>query len=240
MKKVSIILPTYCESGNIDKLILSLIKQLKTKSFKLEIVVVDDNSPDGTAKNVQKLINKKLPIKLHVRKNQRGLATAIHLGIKKSQGEIIILMDTDFNHKPQDVPRLIQPILNRQADLVIGSRYIPGGGMHLTESNKLQFFLSRSGNLFVNKLLLRLPIHESLSGFIAFKRSILTKLNSNQIFYGYGDYCIRLLFKTHQKKFRVSEIPVVYGDRHWGESKTKLLTIFIQYFISAIKLKLGF
>ncbi|MFC1626962.1 polyprenol monophosphomannose synthase [Patescibacteria group bacterium] len=238
MTFISIILPTYCEAGNIVNLIKALIKHIKlqSKTYKLEIVVIDDDSPDGTAQEVQKLIKQKLPVKIFIRKNQRGLATAIALGIKKAKGNIIVLMDTDFNHLPKDLPRLLKPILNQKADLVIGSRYIASGGMHATV-NKLQFFLSKYGNFFVNRILLRLPVYESLSGFVVFKRSILQNLNLSTIFQGYGDYCIRLLFKINQQGFTIAEVPVIYGKRQWGESKTNLIKIFFDYLITSFKLR---
>lgn len=237
--QLSIILPTYNEAGNIGKLILALIKQLRSKLPDLEIIVVDDNSPDGTAQVVKNLVGQKIPVKLFVRKNQRGLATAIHLGIKKSAGEIIVLMDTDFNHQPKDVPRLLQPIFTGSADIVIGSRYISGGGMHKAETGTIHFFGSKFGSLVVNKLLLNLPFNESLSGFIAFKREILKKLNQGKIFHGYGDYCLRLLYQAHQQRIKIIEIPVFYGKRQWGKSKTRLLKVFFGYFKAAVLLKLG-
>ena len=119
MKSISIILPTYCEAGNINNLIKDLIKHLKLSNRRLQIIVVDDDSPDGTAQEVKKLVKKNLPVELFVRKNQRGLATAIAYGVKKSKGDVIVLMDTDFNHQPKDVPRLLQPILEQKADLDI-------------------------------------------------------------------------------------------------------------------------
>jgi len=241
MTFISIILPTYCESGNIAKLIKALIKQTKLqfKIHKLEIIVIDDNSPDRTAQEVKKLIKQKLPVKLFVRKNKRGLATAIGLGIKKSKGNIIALMDTDFNHQPKDLPKLLKPILNQQADLVIGSRYVPGGGMHITEANKLQFFLSKYGNFFVNRILLNLPVHESLSGFVAFKRTILNNLNVDKIFQGYGEYCIQFLYKVHRQGVKIAEVPVIYGRRRWGQSKSKLVKMTINYLKTAVLLRLG-
>ena len=237
--KLSVILPTYCEAGNVNKLIKALIKHLKLPNHKLQIVVVDDDSPDGTAQEVQKLVEQNLPVKLLVRKNQRGLATAIAHGIKKSQGDIIVLMDVDFNHKPQDVPRLLLPILGGKSDLVIGSRYIPGGGMDVTEAGRIQFFLSKNGNFFVNKILLNLPVHESLSGFVAFKREILNNLDTDSIFQGYGEYCIRLLYRVYQQGHKVSGVPVVYGGRQWGQSKSRLMKMTVNYLKTALLFRLG-
>lgn len=236
--QLSIILPTYNEAGNIGKLIPALIKQLRSKLHELEIIVVDDNSPDGTAQVVKNLVDQKIPVKLFVRKNQRGLATAIHLGIKKSAGKIIILMDTDFNHQPKDVPRLLQPIFSGGADIVIGSRYISGGGMPKSEASLIQFFGSKYGSLIVSKIL-GLPVKETLSGFLAIKRKVLQKLSLKEIFTGYGEYCIRFLYKTYQSGFKLNEIPVIYGQRNSGKSKSRLISMFINYFKAAVLLKLG-
>lgn len=236
---ISIILPTYCEAGNINNLIKDLIEHLKLSNRRLQIIVVDDNSPDGTAQEVQKLVEQNFPVKLFVRKNQRGLATAIAYGIKRSKGDIIVLMDTDFNHQPKDVSRLLQPILKQKADLVIGSRYISGGGMHKSEAGTIQFLGSKYGSLLVSQVLLNLPVSESLSGFIALKKSCLKKLNFKKTFQGYGEYCIRLLHYFNNRGYRLIEIPVVYGKRQYGQSKSQLVKMFINYLLTAIKLKLS-
>jgi len=217
--KLSIILPTYNEAGNITKLIRKINRQV---SLIKEFIVVDDDSPDGTANEVKKLIIRKLPVRLTVRKKTHGLAGAILTGIQQARGEIIVLMDTDFNHRPEDISRLVKPIVNKKADLVIGSRYIPGGGMHFTEASRWQYWLSRWGNYFVNYWWLRLPVHESLSGFVAVKKNKLLKLDLTQIFYGYGEYCIRLLYFAFKNKFKLAEVPVMYGLRQYGVSKSSL------------------
>jgi len=237
MKSLSIILPTYNEAGNIANLIKTIYVEIKKINLKPQFIVVDDNSPDGTAKIASQL-RKKLPVKVLIRKNEKGLATAILHGIKNSKSDLIVLMDADFNHKPQDVPWLLQPILKSKVDIVIGSRYIPGGGMHITEANKFQFFLSKNGNFFVNRILLNLPVHESLSGFVAFKRTILDNLNVNKIFQGYGEYCIQLLYKSHRRGVKIVEVPVIYGRRRWGQSKSKLIKMAINYFKTAVLLRL--
>ncbi len=237
MKSISVILPTYNEAGNIIKLIKAIIQSLRKLKLQPEIIIVDDDSPDGTAQEVQKLVKQNLPVKLLVRKNQRGLATAILHGIKHSTGKIIVFMDTDFNHQPQDLPRLLKPIINNQADLVIGSRYIKGGGMHKSEAGAIQFLGSKYGSLLVSKILLNLPVSEALSGFMALKKSCLTKLNLKKIFQGYGEYCIRLLYYLHHRGYRLAEIPVVYGKRQYGQSKSRLMKMFLDYFKAAVKLR---
>lgn len=235
--KLSIILPTYNEAGNIGNLINKIYSQDELKRFKLEFVVVDDNSLDDTKSIVQKLIKKKLPIKLIIRKKERGLATAILTGIKQAKGNYLIIMDADFNHRPEDIYRLIEPIQKQTADLVIGSRYILGGGMHITEASRLQYWLSRWGNYLVNRWLLNLPVHESLSGFIAVKKTILAKLNLEKIFSGYGEYCIRLLYYCRQRGLKIKEVPVMYGLRQYGVSKSSLNRMTYFYLKTALQLR---
>ena len=234
---LSIILPTYNEAGNIGKLILAISNQEELKRQRLEFIVVDDDSPDGTAKAVDRLIRKKLPVKLFVRKKIHGLAGAILTGILEAKSEVIVLMDTDFNHRPEDIAKLIEPIIKKQADLVIGSRYIPGGGMHPTEASRWQYFLSKWGNYFVNRWWLNLPVHESLSGFVVVKRTVLDKLNLKKIFSGYGEYCIRLLYHCHCLGFRLAERPVMYGLRQYGVSKSSLKRMVYFYLKTALGLK---
>jgi|SRR3989344_42417 len=235
--KLSIILPTYNEAGNISELIKAIHRQLPKKDYNLEIVVVDDNSPDGTASIVKRLIGR-YSVKLLVRPKQKGLATAILTGIKRSSGKIVVLMDTDFNHQPKDIPRLLKALSRDNLDLVIGSRYISGGGMPLSEAGPIQFLGSKLGNWMVNKLILNLSVSESLSGFVAVKTKSLKKFPLKSIFRGYGDYCMRLLFHAQQQGLKVGEVAVVYGKRRYGVSKSRLLPMFINYFKTALSLKL--
>lgn len=235
--KLSLVLPTYNEAGNIAKLILAINQQQELRRFKKEFIVVDDDSPDGTALEVRKLIKRRYPVKLIVRKKVHGLAGAILTGINQAKGEVVVLMDTDFNHRPEDITRLLRPVVKKRADLVIGSRYLPGGGMHLTEASRWQYFLSKWGNYFVNRWWLNLPVHESLSGFVAVKRAVLNRLNLTQIFSGYGEYCIRLLYYCHKLGFKIQEVPVMYGLRQYGVSKSSLKRMVYFYLKTALELK---
>lgn len=235
--KLFIILPTYNEAGNIGKLISKIYSLEELKKFQLKFVVIDDNSLDDTQLIVKKLIKKRLPVELVIRQKERGLATAILTGIKQAKGDYIVIMDTDFNHRPEDIYRLIEPLQKKTADLVIGSRYISGGGMHVTEASRGQYWLSRWGNYLVNRCLLNLPIHESLSGFIAIKQSVLHKIPLKLIFTGYGEYCIRLLYYCHKLQFKIKEVPVMYGLRQYGVSKSSLKRMVYFYLKTALELK---
>lgn len=237
--KVSIILPTYNEAGNISALIKVIYQQLRRKNYQLEIIVVDDNSPDGTAAAVRRL-SRSYPVKLMVRTRQKGLATAILAGVRRAHGQVIVFMDTDFNHQPKDIVRLINALWRGGKDLVIGSRYISGGGMPLSEAGPVQFFASKWGNWVVNKLILNLPVSESLSGFVAIKRASLKKLSLKSIFQGYGDYCMRLLYLVHKQGLKIGEVAVVYGRRRSGVSKSRLVPMFIDYLKTAASLRLTY
>jgi len=235
--RLSFVMPTYNAAGNIGRLIAAICRQADLKRYIKEFVVVDDGSSDGTAAVVKKLIQKRLPIKLIERQKTHGLATAILTGIRQIKGKVIILMDTDFNHRPEDISRLIEPIIKKKSDLVIGSRYIPGGGMHQTEASRWQYVLSKWGNYFVNRIWLNLPVHESLSGFIVVKRAVLNKLPVKSIFRGYGEYCIRLLYYACRKGFKIKEVPVMYGLRKYGVSKSSLKRMVYFYAKTALELK---
>lgn len=229
--RISIILPTYNEGENIVHLIDDILTNTNREKLIPEIIVVDDNSPDGTSKLVKDVFGEK--VTLILRKDERGLASAIKTGILNASGEIILIMDTDFNHDPSYIPLLIRKCANN--DIVIGSRYMKGGGM---EGARIRFIGSYFFNLFT-RLALGISVKDAQSGFLAVKKEVFRVLDLDRIFYGYGDYCIRLLYYATQKGLKITEIPVVYRKRVHGESKTNLRRHLIMYTRSVIQLKVG-
>ena len=129
MVKVSVILPTYNEKENIEALLSEVVENVEPKP---EMIVVDDYSPDGTWRIVEKIASRSPNVKLIVRKGRRGLATAIAEGVEHSTGEIIVWMDCDFSQPPQLIPRLIEAL--SESDVAVASRYVKGGGMHYSPS----------------------------------------------------------------------------------------------------------
>lgn len=230
--KASVILPTYNEAGNIIELIELVRKELSLKKISNEIIVVDDNSPDKTGLLVQKYFSKIPEVRAIIRKKEKGLATAIKHGILKAVGEVIVVMDTDFNHDPKLLSRLFNK--TRNYDFVIGSRYIKGGGM----ANKSREKLSYLFNLFV-RVVLSSPVHDNLSGFFAIKRKELEKLNLDRIFYGYGDYFIRLIYLAKKNGATFAEVPSFYKDREYGDSKSQFFKMFKDYSITTFKVRLN-
>lgn len=229
--ELSVVLPTYNEKENIGELIRTLLAVLASRVSGLEVIVVDDDSPDGTAEAIRQAFSNRPEVLLKVRKQERGLATAIACGLSLAKGKTVVVMDTDFNHHPKDLPRLLEWL--PEADIVVGSRYVPGGGM---KTSKIRYWGSGVFNLFI-RLTLRTPIKDNLSGFLAFKREILSRLPGEKIFFGYGDYCIRFLHYARRAGLVIREVPVVYEFRKGGESKTDFRKQLINYTRATLALR---
>ncbi len=228
--KVSIILPTYNERDNIIDLIELIERHMQPERFDYEILVVDDSSPDGTGQVVREHFKDKGHVQALIRR-ERGLATAIKHGILNSSGDIIVVMDTDFNHDPKMIPQMVKFL--EYYDLVIGSRFVMGGGME----DILRYYLSFIYNLFI-RMIFRTQIQDNLSGFFSIYREKLMEMALDKIFYGYGDYFIRLLVMAWRKDFAMLEVPVFYILRRHGQSKTGFVGTFLRYTLAVIKLRM--
>jgi dolichol-phosphate mannosyltransferase len=228
---VSIILPAYCERENICQLIEAVEKSLIPDRWKVEILVVDDNSPDGTAMEVEKYTPRLgNQLTCMVRTGERGLATAILFGIRHSKADRIVVMDTDFNHSPANLPDLVRNL--DRFDLVIGSRFIRGGGME----DRKRYLYSLAYNLFI-QFILGQSVNDNLSGFFAIRRSVLFSMDLDSIFRGYGEYFIRLTYLARKRGFLICELPVFYTLRQHGISKSKFSSMIRDYTICALKLR---
>jgi len=228
---VSIILPSYNERDNIIPLIDAIRKIFEDRSEGCEIIVVDDDSPDGTGPAVSDRFGEDKSVRCVIRKDDRGLATAIRRGISESTGDIIIVMDTDFNHDPDILPQLID--LQKYYTIVVGSRFISYGGMR----DVWRYYLSFFYNLFFIRTLLRTHVQDNLSGLFSIRRAALDDLPWDTIFRGYGDYFLRLLYYAARKRQSILEVPVYYELRPSGDSKTSFLPIFLLYTKAVLALK---
>ncbi len=226
---LSIVLPTYNEKENISKLIEDILETTKRNEIATEIIVVDDSSPDGTANIVKETFKDNGNVRCIVRTEEKGLATAIRTGAEAAQGEHILLMDTDFNHHPKYVPQLYK--FAKDYDVVSGSRYVWGGGM---KNHRLRYIGAYFFNMFIN-LILFMRTQDNTSGFVMFKREILDKIHTKKIFRGYGDFYIRFLYALKHLGVSLIEVPVVYEDRHSGESKTVFSKYIFQYTCTALE-----
>ena len=231
---VSIILPTYNERHNIVDLIDAIEAEVVPKVNGVQIVVVDDNSPDGTADAVRQRAQNhtQARIDLHVRIEERGLASAIKYGLQRCEGDVVIIMDTDFNHDPKMIPQMID--LLKYYDIIIGSRFVVGGGMEEEMRYKLSFLY----NLFI-RVTIRTQIQDNLSGFFAMRRDKLMVLNLDRIFRGYGEYFIRLLYVAWRRNYKMLEVPTFYLLRRHGQSKSRFYHMLRDYTMCVLSLLLG-
>lgn len=231
--KISVILPTYNEKDSIAFLIQEIREILIREKTDFEIVIVDDNSPDGTYQEIITVFAQFPEIKPILRTQEKGLASAIHHGIRNSAGDKLVIMDTDFNHPPDLIPLLIK--ITDYFDIASCSRYVIGGGM---ETSRMRYLGSKLFNKFVHYAL-RVKTTDNLSGYFAFNRNILNGIDLSGIFYGYGDYFIRFLYVMQKKGKFILEVPVVYKDRKGGLSKTNLKNELIRYTRSVLRIRFG-
>jgi len=229
--QVSIIVPTYNESLNIIDMLKSIRKSLP-EGVTTETIVVDDNSPDGTGKIVEDYISefKKFTentISIIHRKTKNGLSSAILNGIQSAKSETIVVMDSDFSHPPQIIPKMIEAFKQSQCDLVVASRYITGGSIEgWTRKRKL---MSKVATL-IAKNGLGVKTKDPMSGFFAFKKNIIKELNFDALGY---KFLLEVLVKT--KGINIKEIPYTFENRKFGSSKLDSGTV-IDYFKSVWKL----
>jgi len=219
-KLISIVIPTYNEKENIPRLLQVLSEQLTKYNF--EIIVIDDYSQDGTVELLKKITNKNEKIKFFLNPPPRGLAKSILLGWKKSKGDIIVGMDADFNHDPKIISMLIESI-NTQ-DMVVASRFIKGGGMQ----NKMRYYLTYLFN-FLLRTAFNFPLTDNVSGYYVIKKNVTKRLPLQEIFQGYGEYHLRLVYLAKKNNFKMIELPVFYQSRKYGESKSNLMKMFYTY-----------
>ena len=229
-----IIIPTYNEKENIEKIILKVF----SLEIDFDILIVDDGSPDGTADIVKK-IQKSYSKNLHIveRTGKLGLGTAYIYGFKwalKNNYDYIFEMDADFSHDPDDLIRLYKACHEEKGDVAIGSRYIKGVNIVNWPMSRLlmSFFASK----YV-KIITGMPIQDSTAGFKCYKRSVLEKINLEKIqFIGYA-FQIEMKFTAWKYGFNVVEVPVIFTDRQEGASKMSG-GIFFEAFFGVMQMKI--
>ena len=234
MSESLVIIPTYNEKENIERIIR------KVFSFKtvFDVLIVDDDSPDGTADIVKQLQAEFKGLYIEERSGKLGLGTAYIHGFSwalKKDYEFIFEMDADFSHDPNDLLRLHAACSKNGADLAIGSRYT--NGVNIVNWPMSRLLMSFFASKYV-KFVTGLPVNDSTAGFICYKRSVLETIDLNKIqFVGYA-FQIEMKFKAWQCGFKVVEVPVIFTDRKEGYSKMNT-SIFSEAFIGVIQLKIS-
>ncbi len=218
LQTVSVLVPTYMEKNNITDLIESINKNLSGNIF--EVVVIDDNSPDGTANEVRRLTKDYANTKLIVRPGKMGLGSAYRDGFRASSYEYIVEMDADMSHNPQEITKLLQSL--NQNDIVTGSRYIHGG--NIVGWNWRRKLISWGANRFA-RAVLGLKPKDVTSGFRVYSKVAFEKIITQSKLNGYA-FQIEILYLAAKFGFKVKEVPITFSERKEGKSKLGNKEIF--------------
>ena len=221
---LSIILPTYNESQNILRVIDSIAEAIP-KGIRSEIIIVDDNSPDGTGSVVAEYVGrlthqlkKHLHIQVIKREDKKGLSSAILTGIHRASGEVVVVMDSDMSHPPQTIPKMLDEINHSKCDIVVASRYIKGGSVSGWPFKRKMI---SKGATKIAQYSLGINVKDPMSGFFAFRRHVINGINFDAIGY---KMLLEILVKV--KGARIKEIPYTFTNRRLGSSKLDASTMY--------------
>ena len=236
MSDALVIIPTYNEKENIEAIIRATFSQKKD----FHILIVDDNSPDGTAKIVAQLITE-FPEKLYIenRKKKNGLGTAYIHGFKwaiERKYDYIIEMDADFSHNPNDLERLYNTCSKEGGDVAVGSRYV-NNQVNVVNWDIKRLLLSYFASKYV-RFVTRIPVFDTTAGFVCYQRKVLESIQFDKIkFVGYA-FQIEMKFKAWKHKFKIKEVSVIFTDRTLGASKMSG-NIVSEAFFGVLKMRIN-
>jgi dolichol-phosphate mannosyltransferase len=233
---VWLVLPTYNEAENVEPLVRAALEHLRASGVEHTVLIVDDGSPDGTGQIAERLARELEPVQVLHRDRKLGLGRAYLAGFEMALGggaDLVLEMDSDFSHDPADLPRLIAAA--DDADVVLGSRYVDGGGV--TDWGPLRRALSRGGSWYARGVL-GIPVRDLTGGFKCFRRDVLETLDLDAIHAdGYG-FQIEVTYRALQAGFTVKEVPILFHDRRVGSSKmTAKIAMEAVWKVPALKLR---
>ena len=223
--KILVISPTYNERKNIKQLVDMVIGE----NPELHLLIVDDNSPDGTGEKVKKLQTEYKNLFLETRPKKSGLGTAYIFGFKwalEKKYDNIIQMDADLSHNPKDLPRMVNNL--QKYDLVIGSRYI--NGISVVNWPLRRLMLSYGANAY-SRVITGMPIMDGTGGFKAWKSSVLSSIDLDSVKSQGYSFQIEMNFRAWVKKFNIKEIPIIFSDRTIGQSKMSKTIVYEAIFM---------
>jgi dolichol-phosphate mannosyltransferase len=218
--KTFVIIPTYNERENLEP----LTEQILALSPELHVVVVDDNSPDGTGQLADELARRHREVHVVHRPGKLGLGTAYRAGFKyalDSEADLVMTMDADFSHHPRYIPRLVA--LTESCDLAIGSRYVDGGGVR--NWGLKRSILSSTANL-IARTALNLRAHDCTAGFRCYRREVLEGVNPDSVLSSGYSFLVEMLFRCQRLGYKVGEVPIIFENRQHGQSKISQREIY--------------
>lgn len=221
---VSVVLPTFNEAESLPVIVPRIARTLAEAGIAGEIIIVDDNSPDGTARIAEELAAE-WPVRVKKRTEERGLATAVLTGFAMSEAHVVVVMDADGSHPVDALPRMIRIILEDKADVVVGSRHVPGGG-----SKDWPLFSQFKSKLAATLALGVTSMTDPTTGFLAARRTLLSQLDLDPV-----GWKIVLEIVVKAAPVRVAEVPIIFQDRELGVSKQSL-GVFVEYLTHLAKL----
>jgi dolichol-phosphate mannosyltransferase len=233
MNPALVIIPTYNERENIEPIVQAVL----AADPRLDILIVDDNSPDGTGQLADQLASAEPRVKVLHRAKKEGLGRAYIAGFKRALAEpyeFIFEMDADFSHKPADLPRFLSALEERHADICLGSRRVTGGGT--VNWGVGRQIISGGGSMYA-RTVLGIDVRDLTGGFKCFRRKVLEALPLDEIrSSGYG-FQIELTYRAIRKGFKVIEIPIIFEDRRVGRSKMSR-AVFVEALGMVLRLRL--
>ena len=212
-----LVLPTYNEAENLEAITQRVLPQLAATGREHRVLIVDDNSPDGTGRIADRLAAEHRQVEVLHRPGKGGLGPAYLAGFERALAggaELVLEMDADFSHDPADLPRLIAA--SDRADLVLGSRYVAGGGV--AEWGLVRRVVSRAGSAYA-RLVLGVGVRDLTGGFKCFRRAVLEGLELDRVHANGYAFQIELTYRAVRAGFSVEEVPIVFRNRRTGESK---------------------
>ncbi len=220
MLDICVIIPTYNEKENI----VDLVTQILALPIDAHIIVVDDNSPDGTGQIADELVAERPKVSVIHRPGKLGLGTAYIAGFKEglaAGAERLITMDADFSHNPSYIPGLVE--LANYYHITVGSRYVPSGGVQNWQLQRR--FLSWGANAFA-RTILGLKARDCTAGFRCYHREVLLNIDLDRIFSNGYSFLVEMMFKCQQMGYTVGEIPIIFANRERGKSKISQREIY--------------
>ncbi|MDD3647502.1 MAG: polyprenol monophosphomannose synthase [Candidatus Dojkabacteria bacterium] len=238
MKKLAIAIPTYNEKDNLEDIVKAIKKVLEKVQIETTVIIIDDNSPDGTGKIADRLTSEfnTPPFQVTVihREGKLGLASAYKTAFKQAidkEFDYILSMDADFSHKPEYIPDFLTKI--KEYDMVIGSRNIKGGGVE--NWSLFRQFISKGGSLY-SRTILGVKIKDFTAGYVMYKRDVLLKIGLDEIRSEGYSYAIEMKHRVAKMGFSFCEIPIIFPDRVKGKAKMSR-KIFLEAFLRVWQLR---
>lgn len=221
MPRIWLTIPTFCEAGNIERIVRAANAELERLApGDHAVLIVDDESPDGTGELADRLAGELAPVEVLHRRGRPGLGRAYLAGFERALAggaEVVIVMDADYSHDPAHLPAMLSAIATE--DLVLGSRYVPGG--QIVDWPPLRRALSRAGSLY-SRLILGVRVRDLTGGFRCIRREVLEEVDLGTLRSQGYVFNIELTYRALRAGFRVGEVPITFHDRSVGESKISL------------------